>query len=108
MPFDPMEPFADPEMLKETVTALGQVEWKLYGKIPIRMHRGEPTEYEFDLRLGTIHFTEQDFHELAGIFERLNRKWGTSMTFCVYPSKEAPREMILNVRGSPLAPAETD
>lgn len=30
------------------------------------------------------------------------------MTFCVYPSKQKPRDLILNVRGSPKAPAEID
>ncbi len=30
------------------------------------------------------------------------------MTYCVYPSKERNREMMLNARGSPMAPAEVD
>jgi hypothetical protein len=105
---DPMEPFANPGVLGETLRALDGFEYKLYGTIPRRLHRGEPTKYEFDLNLGVIHFTELDFRGLSAVFARLNESWGTEMTFCVYPSKERNREMILNVRGSPLAPSETD
>ncbi len=108
MAFDPMEPFDNPELLSEALAAMDGFDYKLYGRIPRRVYRGEPTKYEFDLNLGVVHFTEQDFHGLAAIFARLNRKWGTEMTFCVYPSKESNRELILNVRGSPMAPSETD
>ena len=103
-----MEPFANPELLRETMGALEAFEYKLYGKIPRKLHRGEPSKYEFDLNLGVVHFTELDFQGLSTVFRRLNGKWGTEMTFCLYPSKERNREMILNVRGSPLAPAEID
>jgi hypothetical protein len=106
MPFEPMEPFASPELLSEVMEGLDHFEFKLYGQIPRRLHRGDPTNYEFDLNLGVIHFTEDDFRRLSQLFEAINRKWGTEMTYCVYPSKERNREMILNVRGSPVAPAE--
>lgn len=106
--FDPLEPFADETLRKETVRELKRFEYKLYGPIPIRFHRGEPTSYEFDLNLGLIHFTEKDFKGLSQIFERINREWGTQMTYCIYPSKEKARDMILNVRGSPKAPSEID
>ena len=108
MPVDPMEPFASPELLAATMRALDEFEFKLYGRIPRRLHRGDPTKYEFDLNLGVIHFTEQDFRGLSQAFAQLNAAWGTEMTFCVYPSKERNREMILNVRGSPMAPSEID
>ena len=108
MTFDPMKPFAERELLEATQTALDQFEYKLYGRIPRRLYRGDPTEYEFDLNLGVIHFTEQDFQGLSRIFAELNQRWGTEMTFCVYPAKERNREMVLNVRGSPMAPSETD
>ena len=107
-PFDPMEPFADPALLAELVGELSKFEYKLYGAIPIRFHRGEATKYEFDLNLGVVHFTEQDCKGLSEIFARTNAKWGTEMTYCIYPSKERTRDMILNVRGSPMAPAEID
>src|SRR5207247_663477 len=79
-------------------------DYKLYGPIPLRFHRGQPTKYEFDLNLGIVHFTEQDFEGLSAIVRRVNAKWGTLMTFCIYPSKDKARDMILNFRGSPMAP----
>ena len=106
--FDPMEPFADETLLKEIVEELSKFEYKLYGPIPLVFHRGNPTKYEFDLNLGVVHFTEQDFRGLSEIFARMNGKWGTDMTYCIYPSREKGRDMILNVRGSPMAPAEID
>ena len=106
--FDPLEPFADRTLLEETLAALTGFEYKLYGALPKRLHRGEPTHYEFDLNLGVMHFTEQDFRGLSDLFRDLNARWGTAMTFCVYPSRESNREMILNVRGSPKAPSEID
>ena len=106
--FDPMEPFASEALLKETVEALGRIEFKLYGIRPWVLFRGAPTKYEFDWNLGIVHVTEQDFRALAEVFRGLNEKWGTEMTFCLYPSSERPRDMILNVRGSPQAPSEID
>ncbi|TMA07136.1 MAG: hypothetical protein E6J93_00185 [Methanobacteriota archaeon] len=106
--FDPMEPFARDDVLREVLDELEKFDYKLYGPIPVRFHRGAPTKYEFDLNLGIVHFTEQDFAGLSAFFARINAKWRTQMTFCVYPSKEKARDMILNVRGSPMAPAEID
>ncbi len=108
MPIDPMEPFASREVLDELMRGLGAFEYKLYGRIPVRLYRGEPTKYEFDVDLGVIHFTEEDFRGLSELFAKANQNWGTEMTFCVYPAKEGDRRMVLNVRGSPLAPSETD
>ena len=104
--FDAMEPFADETLLKEVLEELARFDFKLYGSIPVRFHRGDPTKYEFDLNLGVVHLTEQDFKGLSEILARINEKWGTQMTFCIYPSKEKARDMILNLRGSPKAPAE--
>lgn len=106
--FDPLAPFADKGVLDEVVGALASFRWKLYGSIPVRFHRGEPTPYEFDLNLGVVHVTEQDAKGLSEIFGGVNERWGTRMTYCIYPSKETPREMILNIRGSPRAPSEID
>lgn len=106
--FDPLAPFENAELLRDVMKELGSFRYKLYGPRPIALHRGQPTPYEFDLNLGVIHFTEQDFKGLSEIFARINEKWGTRMTFCVYPSKEKARDMILNVRGSPRAPSEKD
>ncbi len=107
-PFDPLAPFANRVVLDEVVAALASFRWKLYGAIPLRLHRGEPTPYEFDLNLGVIHVTEQDAKGLSEIFRQVNDRWKTRMTYCIYPSKEKAREMILNVRGSPSAPSEID
>ncbi len=106
--FDPLAPFADHVVLDEVVSALTAFQWKLYGTIPVRFHGGEPTPYEFDLNLGIVHVTEQDAKGLSEIFRQVNEKWKTRMTFCIYPSKDQAREIILNVRGSPRAPSEID
>lgn len=106
--FDPMEPFAHERVLREVLDELAKFEYKLYGRIRVKFHRGGPTKYEFDLNLGVVHFTEADFRGLSEIFERFNKTWGAKMTFCIYPSKEKARDVILNVRGSPRAPSEID
>ncbi len=106
MKFDPLEPFATRRLLEEMLGELKRFEYKLHGRIPLRFYGGKPTIYEFDLNLGMMHFTERDFSGLSSIFARLNKKWGTDMTFCIYPSKKSNRDMILNVRGSPKAPAD--
>lgn len=106
--FDPLAPFASREVLDEVIAALASFRWKLYGPIPIRYHRGEPTPYEFDLNLGVVHVTEQDAKGLSEVFRGVNERWKTRMTYCFYPSREVGREIILNVRGSPRAPSEID
>ena len=106
--FDPLEPFADTRLLKEVLRKLEQMEYKLYGKIPLKFYRGKPTKYEFDLSLGVVHFTEADFQQLSVIFAKINRKRKTEMTFCIYPAKEKNRVMVINIRGSPKAPSEID
>ena len=57
--FDPMEPFAKEDVLRGVLDELEKFDYKLYGPIPLRFHRGRPTKYEFDLNLGLVHFTEQ-------------------------------------------------
>lgn len=106
--FDPLEPFENEELLRHVLDLLERFEYKLYGQIPLRFYRGGPTHYEFDLNLGVVHITEQDCTGLSEMFAALNKAWRTQMTFCIYPSKEKARDMILNVRGSPKAPAEID
>src|SRR5207245_9791570 len=83
-------------------------EYKLDGPIPVRFHRGNPTKYEFDVNVCVVHSPEQDCNGLTEIFATINKSWQTQMTFCIYPSKDRARDMILNVRGSPKAPAEID
>jgi len=106
--FDPLAPFASKKLLDEMLGELKNFRYKLFGKIPLKYYRGRPTVYEMDINLGLIHFTELDFQGMSAIFERINRKWGTQMTYCIYPSKKKFRDIILNVRGSPKAPSEID
>ena len=106
--FDPLAPFANNACLNEVLAKLKKFEYKLYGKIPRKFYGGRPTKYEFDLDLGVVHFTEKDFKGLSAIFARINKKWGTQMTFCIFPAYEKNRHMILNIRGSPKAPSKID
>ena len=103
--FDVLEPFASKKVLNEVLNKFKNFEYKLYNKIPIKFYRGKPTKYEFDLNLGMMHFTEQDFKGLSELFNSINNKYKTKMTYCVYPAKEG-REIIINIRGSPKAPAD--
>ncbi len=103
--FDTLEPFANKKCLNEVISALKIFEYKLYKKVPLKFYRGKPTHYEFDLDLGVMHFTELDFSGLSFMFSKINQKWKTQMTFCVYPKKEY-RGIIMNIRGSPKAPSD--
>src|SRR2546422_594491 len=51
-PFDPMEPFARDDVLREVLDGLKTFDYKLYGPSPLRFHRAQPTKYEFDLKPG--------------------------------------------------------
>src|SRR2546422_10966051 len=99
--FDPLEPFENRELLRHLQDRLEQFEYKLYGRIPLKFHRGGSTHYEFDLNLGVVHITEQDCQGLSEIFASDNRTWRTQMKFCIYPSNESPRDMILNGTEAP-------
>src|SRR2546421_7383865 len=94
--FDPLEPFENKELLRHLLDRLEQVEYKLYGRIPLNFHRGEPTRYEFDLNLGVVHITEQDCQGLSEIFASGNPAWRAPMNFFIYPSQERARDMIPN------------
>ncbi len=104
--FDPLEPFASKSMFGELIGELRAFEFKLYRRIPLKFYRGKKSKLEFDLNLGVIHFTEEDFMGLSEIFKRINKKWGTDITYCIYPAKDT-RSIIMNVR-SPKAPSEID
>ena len=105
--FDALAPFANKKFLAEVLKEFEGFEYKLYGPKPIKLYRGKPTEFEFDLNLEMIHFTEKDFQGISEFVRKINDKWGTSITYCIYPAKERNRDMIINVR-SPKAPMETD
>lgn len=97
--------FTNKDFLNETLENFKKFEYKLYGKKAIKFHRGEPNQFEFDLNLGIIHFTEQDFKGISEFIEKINKKWKSEITYCIYPSKESNRDIIINVR-VPGAPFE--
>jgi hypothetical protein len=95
------------ELLEETLKSFKNFEYKLFGKRKMDFYRGEPTEFEFDLNLGVIHFTELDCKGISSFIEKINKKYNVEITYCIYPAKEANRNMILNVR-LPGAPFELE
>lgn len=74
---------------------------KLYGVLPIKMLAQSASEADFDL--GEIHITEQDLKELSRLMDEARKKWGTSITYCLYHTSHLPGHMLINVRG-PKAP----
>src|SRR2546427_13036357 len=96
--FDPLEPFENKELLRHLLDRLEQFEYKLYGRIPLKFHRGEPTHYEFDLNLGVVDITEQNCQDLSELLASVNRAWRTQRRFCIYAPRENARDMVLNVR----------
>lgn len=99
--------FTNKEFLDEVLGNFKNFEYKLFGKRELKFYKGEPAEFEFDLNLGMIHFTEQDFKGISAFLEKINKKYGTKITFCIYPAKEANRDIIINVR-MPGAPFTID
>src|SRR5438046_8101544 len=79
--FDPLEPFENKELLRNVLDWLEQFEYKLYGRIPLKFHRGEPTRYEFDLNLGVVYITEQDCKGLGEILAAVSESWGSKLMF---------------------------
>jgi hypothetical protein len=92
------------ELLNETLEKFKNFEFKLFGKRGVHFYKGEPTEFEFDLNLGVIHFTEMDCKGISAFIENINKKYNVEITYCIYPAKEANRNIIINVRlpGAPF------
>lgn len=95
------------ELQDEVLEFFKNFEFKLFGKRGINLYRGQVDEYEFDLNLGVIHFTEMDCKGISAFIDGINKKYGVEITYCIYPAKEANRNMILNVR-LPDAPFELE
>ena len=106
MDFDPDYPFKNKKFFGEVIGELRDFKFKLYGKREANLTE-EPSETEFDINLGPMHFTEQDFLGLSKIFKKINKKWKTELTYCVFTSDKTGREILLNVR-SPKAPKGLD
>jgi hypothetical protein len=90
-----------PELLTEVLDGLDRFEFTFRGRIPRRFHGGDPRRDEFELNLGEVRFTEDDFLRLSAFFEGINLKWGTEVTYGVYLSPEHNGDMILDVRSAP-------
>lgn len=92
------------ELQDETLGFFKNFEFKLFGKRGLNFYKGQVEEFEFDLNLGVIHFTEMDCKATSSFIDGINKKYGVEMTYCIYPAKEANRNMILNVRlpGAPF------
>src|SRR5438094_291831 len=96
-----MEPFADPALLADLIGELSKFEYKLYGAIPLRFHRGEATKYEFDPTLGVVHFTGQACKGLSEIFARTtNARPSTEIdsaapTVAAIPTVARDREVVV-------------
>lgn len=75
--------------------------FKLYGKLQFNVVF--KSFLEFDLNAGEVHYTEKDLKAISAAFEALNKKWRTEITFCLFPSKKFPLNILINIR-SPKAP----
>lgn len=104
--FDPLEPFKNKEFFNEVFNEFKNFKFKLFGVINSKPV-GKPSSTEFDLDLGKIHFTEKDFRGMSEIVERINKKWGTQITYCIFTSDKTGRDVLINIR-SPKAPADLD
>ena len=101
--FDPLKPFANKECYVDFLNAFKNFRFKLYGKLKFKTI-GRRSKYEFDLYSEGVHYTEVDFKGLSKLVEELNKKWGTDITYCLFPSSKYPKNILINVR-SPKAPA---
>ena len=99
--FDPLRPFANKKAHKDFLKLFTGFRYKLYGKITFKVI--EPDPLEFDLYGGEVHYTEKDLIGLSQKLKKLNKKWKTKITFCLFPSKKYPAGILINIR-SPKAP----
>lgn len=97
--FDPLKPFAEKQCFEDFLNVFKDLNFKLYGKINFEII--SPDELDFDLYGGEVHYTEQDLKKITAQFADLNKKWGTEITYCLFPSSKKPG-IFINVR-SPKA-----
>ena len=100
MAFDKFRPFKDKKFLSEVYSGIG-FKFKLYGKIPFR--KIFASQEEIDVDMGEIHVTEMDLKKLSELMDKINKKYKTEITYCLYHSSAKPGDMLLNIRG-PKAP----
>ena len=99
--FDPLKPFATKRVYEDFLKLFTSFRYKLYGKITFKVISPDPLE--FDLYGGEVHYTEKDLIGLSKNLAKLNKKWKTKITFCLFPSKKFPAGILINIR-SPKAP----
>ncbi len=94
-------PFASKPFLKGVLKSILSMKFKLYGRIPAKLLSNDLVEIDFNM--GKIHITEKDFKILSKIMNKLNKKYKTNITYCIYHSDNYPDNMLLNIR-CPKAP----
>lgn len=102
MSFDPEKPFASAKAYREFLKIFTSQKYKLYGKVKFKVISKDAVE--FDLYGGEIHYTEQDLLAISKGLAKLNKKWKTKITYCLFPSRKRPN-IFINVRapGAPFA-----
>lgn len=95
------KPFTDKAFFTDVNKAILSMKFKLYGKIPAKLLSNDLVEIDYNM--GSIHLTEMDAKALSKIMDQINKKYGTSITYCFYHSDQFPGKMLLNIRG-PKAP----
>jgi len=101
--FEAERPFTHKPFLEDVLNGL-KFPFKLYGLINQVLIGHGPDE--IDVHLGSVHITRQDIGQLERLFDGLNAKWQTQITYCLYHTSQFPDDFILNVRG-PKAPTNT-
>lgn len=101
---DTERPFSNEGFLNDLLQEL-KFPFKLYGTLPFIVISQSPDE--IDAHLGELHVTEVDLQALSGIMKKLNEKWGTAITYCIFQSSQFPGAMLLNIRG-PHAPMNVE
>lgn len=101
MNFDSQKPFGHEDAYQDFLKLFTGQEYKLYGKIDFKIVSKD--DLEFDLYGGESHYTEKDLLALSEGLKKLNAKWKTEITYCLFPSKKYPNGILINVR-SPKAP----
>ncbi|MFA4955322.1 MAG: non-heme iron oxygenase ferredoxin subunit [Patescibacteria group bacterium] len=97
---DAEHPFVFEGFVDELLQGL-KFPFKLYGVLPFVVLA--QSSDEIDVYLGKVHATEVDLQALSGVMAKLNEKWKTSITYCLFLTTQFPGVMLLNIRG-PHAP----
>lgn len=98
--FNKDKPFSNEKFFSAVVDAM-KFPFKLYGVIPFKLIYQD--ENEIDLNMGEIHVTEMDLKKISDFFAKINKKFKTDITYCIYHSTQFPGDMLFNIRG-PNAP----